>query len=185
MIERLREETRLLHEEIEKENLASRIMDHSIDVETYKLLLLQNYLAYRSTENAIFEYLPEMQPGKYLQLEKDLFALKVPFSDISFSTDFECNNRAEAFGAAYVVEGSALGGMLIARNLKNCPGLKEVERFHFFSGSKAGLESWKRFKNELEAQNFSEAEVQLSIQKARDTFLFFKKVFSTTFAVNL
>ena len=184
MIERLREETRLLHEEIEKENLASRIMDHSIDVETYKLLLLQNYFAYRSTEKAIFEYLPEMQPGKYLRLEKDLLALKVPFSEISFSSDFECNNRAEAFGASYVVEGSALGGMVIAKNLKKCQDLKEVETFHFFSGSKTELESWKHFKNELEVQDFSEAEVQLSIQKAKETFLFFQKVFSTAFEVN-
>lgn len=183
MIERLKEETKLLHGEIEKENLANRIMDHSIDPETYKLLLLQNYFAYRSVENAIFEHLSKMQPSKYLQLEKDIRALEIPLFETSFSAEFSCENKAEAFGAAYVVEGSALGGMLIAKNLEKCEKLKEVENFYFFSGNKESLDSWKAFKTALAEQDFSEPEAQQAISKAQDTFRFFKKVFSTEFSV--
>lgn len=181
MIEKLKEETRQLHGEVEQDNLASRIMDHSIDLEVYKLLLLQNYFAYRSTENAIFEWLPELQPGKFRTLEQDLEALKVAFSEISFSSEFSCKNRAEAFGAAYVVEGSALGGMLIAKNLKKCEALKEVDDFYFFSGNKNDLEAWKNFKTLLLTEEFSETEENMAIQKAKETFVFFKKVFKTDF----
>lgn len=183
MIEKLKEETRDLHEEVEKDNLAGQIMDHSIDEETYSLLLLQNYFAYRSVESAIFEWLPKMKPVKYLQLEQDLRALKIPFFEIPFSAEFSCNNRAEAFGAAYVVEGSALGGMLIAKNLKRCQKLESIEEFYFFNGNKNNLDSWKGFKNAIFEEDFSEEESQMCIEKARDTFRFFKKVFSTDFSV--
>ena len=183
MIERLKEETRVLHEEIERENLANRIMDHSINMKEYKLLLLQNFLAYRSVENAIFEYLPKMQPEKYLRLEKDLTALEVSFSECSFSSEFRCDNEAEAFGAAYVVEGSSLGGLLIAKNLKKCSRLNEVDEFYFFDGNKDHLASWKTFKNALAAKHFSEVEAQLAVDKAKETFLFFKKLFQTRFSL--
>lgn len=181
IIERFREETRQLHEEIEQENLANQIMNHSIDPETYKLLLLQNYLAYRSVENAIFERLPQMQPEKYLRLEKDLEALDISVSPIA--AEFSCENRAEAYGAAYVVEGSALGGMLIAKNLKQCQKLENIEDFFFFSGKKDQLESWKDFKKALAEEDFSEEQIQLSIEKAKDTFRFFKDLFKTDFPV--
>lgn len=183
MIEKLRNETRVLHEEIEQENLANRIMEHTINNEEYKLLLLQNFFAYRSVENAIFECLPEMRPEKYLRLEKDLKALEISFSEISFTSNFSCDNEAEAFGAAYVVEGSALGGLLIAKNLKKCNELKDVEEFHFFNGDKNQLESWKGFKNALAARDFSEEEKQLAVNKAKETFMFFKKIFQTNFSL--
>lgn len=183
MIEKLREETRLLHEEIEKENPANLIMDHSITLEIYKLLLLKNYVAYRSVENAISEYLPVMQTKKYLELEKDLKALNIPFSEIPVSAEFSCNSKPEAFGAAYVIEGSALGGMLLARNLKKCSMLEEVEEFHFFSGHKDNLQSWKSFKNALAEQDFSEEEIGLGVEKAKETFSFFKRSFLTDFSV--
>ena len=51
MLQTLREQTATLHKEIEKDNTAGLIMDHSITLEEYKLLLLQNYLAYKIVED--------------------------------------------------------------------------------------------------------------------------------------
>ena len=72
MIQRLKEATRELHEQVEAQNLAKQIMDHSIDLETYKLLLLQNFTAYQATETAIKQVLPEYSGKKHKQLQKDL-----------------------------------------------------------------------------------------------------------------
>ena len=77
MMNKLREATASLHEQIEKENLARHILDHSISLEDYKLLLLQNYIAYAVTEKAIAAHLVGYKGAKHLQLEKDLLELQV------------------------------------------------------------------------------------------------------------
>lgn len=181
MIERLKLETRDLHEQIEEENLAKQIMNHSIDEETYKLLLLQNYLAYRETENEIKKFLPHFEAEKHLQLKEDLDSLKVSTERPSKNAIFECHSKAEALGAAYVVEGSALGGMVLAKNLIKCEGLKEIKVHHFFSGDKGSLNTWKCFKEEIEQYAFTEAEELEAINKAKETFQFFGSIFRTEY----
>lgn len=177
MIKRLKEETRLLHEQIESKNLARHIMDHSMNLETYKLLLLQNYLAYRETETEIKKFLPNYAAKKHAQLEQDLKQLGVPTQIPLEKTAFECHSRAEALGAAYVVEGSALGGLLLAKNIPKCPDLANIERHHFFNGEKDNLKDWKSFKEELESYDFSDTEESEALEKAKDTFRFFEKIF--------
>ncbi len=181
MITKFRERTRELHEQIEKENQAKKIMDHSIDLEEYKLLLLQNFIAYRTVENEISRHIPEYKSSKHQQLEKDLNALDVDFSvALEFGSGFICNNYIEALGAAYVVEGSALGGMVISKELKACPNLKGLEDQHFFSGKRDNLKSWNRFKKELNSREFSEEEKEQASEKAQDTFRFFEDIFTST-----
>lgn len=180
MITRFRERTRELHEQIEKENQAKKIMDHSIDLKEYKGLLLQNYIAYRTVEKEISRHIPTYEGSKHQQLEKDLNALDVDFSVASeFESGFQCSSYLEALGAAYVVEGSALGGMVIAKELKECQNLKDLEDQHFFSGKRDNVQSWNRFKKELNSREYSEEEKELASEKAKETFQFFGEVFST------
>lgn len=181
MISRFREATRELHEQIEKENQAKKIMDHSISMEEYKLLLLQNYIAYRTVEKEISRFLPEYEASKYRQLEKDLEQLKVDVSIASqYESEFTCRNEVEALGAAYVVEGSVMGGMVISRELKNCPKLEDIGNQHFFSGDRDNVKSWNKFKKGLESRDYTEAEKEEAAEKARDTFRFFRKAFSVS-----
>lgn len=177
MIKRLKEETRDLHEQVEQENLAGFIMDHSIDPEQYKLLLLQNYIAYRETETEIKNFLPNFAGNKHLQLQKDLEDLNVSEGSSAEDISFKCRTTAEAFGAAYVVEGSALGGMIIAKNLQHCKKLNQDWKHHFFNGDRENVKNWNSFKKELEAYPFSLLEEEQAVQKAKETFLFFKKIF--------
>ncbi|MGB4400332.1 MAG: biliverdin-producing heme oxygenase [Daejeonella sp.] len=178
MIQRLKEATRELHEQVETQNLAMQIMDHSIDLETYKLLLLQNYIAYQATENAIKQFLPEYNGKKHKQLQQDLEELGVTIESPSPVDPFECHSQAEALGAAYVVEGSALGGMLISKNLEKCRGLDSIEQHHFFNGNKDSLEDWNSYKIALEQYKFSEATENEALEKAKETFRFFQEVFN-------
>lgn len=175
MTERFKEATKELHEQVEKENLARFIMDHSIDLETYRLLLLQNYLAYKKTETVIGSYIKEYKGTKHQQLSKDLKNLDTP--EVLIDPHFSCNSVAEAFGAAYVVEGSALGGMVLAKNIPQCSGLSAIEIHYFFNGDRDNLKAWKDFKNELLKQDFSEKEQLEATEKAKDTFRFFREIF--------
>ena len=176
MIERLKEETKELHNEVEQHTLARHIMDHTIDLEMYRLLLWQNYIAYAVTEKEIAQHIKEYRGEKHLRLKKDLHRLNISQEIPAEVPIFECRNKAEAYGATYVVEGSALGGMLLARNLEKCDELKSIPEHHFFNGDKNSLQEWKNFKESLSAQSFSEAEKEQSIAKAKETFEFFGEI---------
>lgn len=176
MTTRFKAATAELHREVETENLARFIMDHSIERETYELLLLQNYLAYKTTESAIASHIEGYKGNKHLLLAKDIENLQLERPELPLA--FNCNSRAAAFGAAYVVEGSALGGLVLATHISKCPGLDTIGKHYFFNGSKENLANWNRFKEGLGAQDFSEEELDEAIQKAQDTFRFFQRIYS-------
>lgn len=181
MIKRFREATEQLHRDIEKENAAAKIIDHSITPQEYKLLLLQNYIAYKVTEDEIAKYLPGEGVPKHHRLKNDLDYLKVDTSvSEQYKDRFTCNSHAEALGAAYVVEGSALGGMVIAKELKQCVNLHGLEASHFFNGDRNNIKSWNTFKKQLETTYLTEEEAAAATEKAKETFRFFGKVFRLT-----
>lgn len=178
MLERLRDATKQLHDEIEQDNLASKIMSHEISLDEYKLLLLQNYIAYKITEEQIGQHLDNWESDKSLRLKKDLDALKVDTSVLAdFQNRFKIKNRTEAIGATYVLEGSALGGMQIAKELPNCQNLQETGKPHFFTPKRQSMEGWNIFLKRLRNSEFSEEEKSMAAQKARETFIFFGEVF--------
>lgn len=181
MLNNLRDSTKKLHEDLEKENLAGQIISHEISLENYKLLLLQNYIAYKITEAEISKFIPSYQSDKSDKLAKDLEALDV---DNSISEDFQGKFRVdsyeEAIGAAYVVLGSALGGMYISKELPNCSSLNGVPQPHFFNGDRDGVKSWNKFVKELKAEDFTETQIKEASKKAMDTFEFFGLVFKET-----
>lgn len=181
MLTKLKNATEELHREIEKDNIAGLIISNEISLEDYKLLLLQNYIAYSITEPAIAKYLDHYQIQKSPRLLKDLDQLGVIYAPRpQLRERFRIINRAEAFGAAYVVEGSALGGMMISKQIPHCPGLKEIKDHHFFNGDRGNVKSWNAFSKFLKKQEFTALEEIQAIDKARDTFLFFGEVFRTT-----
>ena len=182
MTAKLKTETQELHDRIEEKNLARQIMDGSIDLKTYELLLLQNYIAYRQTETEIGKFLANYTGSKHLQLKQDLENLGMTEAIPLKNDNFQCNSPAEALGAAYVVEGSALGGMVLAKKLRNCTALGNLPPQHFFSGNKENLKDWRNFKEELEQYSFTEAEEVEAIEKAKETFRFFEKIFDQDFS---
>ncbi|WP_373056188.1 biliverdin-producing heme oxygenase [Zunongwangia sp. H14] len=179
MLNELRMATAALHEQLEKENSANRILDHSISLEQYKELLYQNYVAYYITEKEIAGQLHDYQDFKYKSLEKDLTALDIPLVvPDAVAGNFICNSKIEALGAAYVVEGSAMGGRLIAKNIPECPQLHHIKNHHFFSGKRDSVKSWRSFTKKIQKKAFSEGEIQIAQKKAQETFLAFSAAFS-------
>ncbi|TQD35394.1 biliverdin-producing heme oxygenase [Haloflavibacter putidus] len=178
MLTTLKNETRDLHTATENENLANKIIDKSISKEEFHLLLLQNYVAYALTENAIADNLDDFQPEKAAVLQKDLKNLSIQSPNLNnYTYSFSCKNSAEALGAQYVVEGSALGGMVIAKHLKKCPPLANLPTQNFFSGKRENLADWKKFQNKMEEYSFTASQKEQMLEKAKETFNFFRKVF--------
>lgn len=171
----LREATQQLHADIEKDNTANKIMDHSISLKEYKLLLVQNYLAYKATEVEIQKLLPAYETDKTARLQRDLENLGI--ENLNCELNFSCENEAEAIGAAYVVEGSAMGGMLIGKEVKNCPTLDSISSQQFFNGERSSMMGWNKFLKYLRSRDFSDQEVNSATKKAKETFLLFKEAF--------
>ena len=177
MLNRLREATTLLHEQIEKDNLAGKILDQSISFQEYKCLLSQNFLAYKIVESEIAPFAPDKVDFKYRSLEKDLVNLQVPIPHIANTNlRFSCSNLAESLGAEYVVEGSALGGVLISKELRRCPFYTRMQPPEFFNGDPEKMKSWRNFLKKVKSSNFSEAEISDAVNKAKETFILFGKI---------
>lgn len=181
MLNNLRNATKELHEELEKENLAGQIISHEISLKNYKLLLLQNYISYKVTETEISKFIPSYKSAKSDKLAKDLETLNVDKSIAKeFQQKFKISSYEEALGAAYVVLGSALGGVYISKELPNCPALKDISKPNFFNGDRGGVKSWNKFVKELKAEDFTEIQIEEASKKARETFEFFRLVFKET-----
>lgn len=176
MLERLKRETAQIHQDIEKENLARFIIDHSIELFEYKKLLLQNFTAYNLTEKEISTFLPSFRGDKHLEIAKDLENLGLA-ATIPENLCFNISAPAEAYGAAYVVLGSGLGGMVISKHIEKCKNLKDIHDPVFFSINSRNIEDWKNFQKEIEKISFSEEEQEMAIRKAKETFSFFAKIF--------
>jgi heme oxygenase (biliverdin-IX-beta and delta-forming) len=85
------------------------------------------------------------------------------------------NSYAGALGAAYVLEGSTLGGVIIAKMIRQqLPELPTGKGFSFFTcyGENAS-EMWKKFRTYLHALTRKEDQV-ITAETARQTFLKFK-----------
>lgn len=178
MLDELRSATKELHDQLEKENLAQYIVNHKITLEEYKLLLLQNYIAYKITETEIQQYIPNYNSEKSAQLYLDLKELEVPnIATTSLEQGFQLNSYEEALGAAYVVLGSALGGVYISKEISKCPQLVDIPKPHFFNGNRGGVKAWNKFVKELKAKDFSEGQIDTATKKACETFEFFSLIF--------
>lgn len=179
MLNRLREATESLHKELEKENLANRIIDHSINEDQYYLLLYQNLLAYQAIELELKRFLPEIQ-FKTPSITEDLSASGKYDPEMENPLNFNCETEAEAIGAAYVVEGSSLGGMVIGKHIKECPSLTTLKEQRFFSGERENMKGWNAFLKLLRDRDFSEEEKQRAAAKAIEAFELFGKAYNIT-----
>lgn len=182
MLNRLREATAELHKKLEGDNLANKIMDHSISLEEYKLLLYQNFVAYCTVEEQLAAFIPQNDNNKSENLKKDLAAMGITNFDCDVLSEFQCKNEAEAIGAAYVIEGSAMGGMIIGKEVHNCEALKHLPEQNFFSGSRNSIKGWNAFLKFLRSREFSETEKQLAATKAQETFKLFEEAFNIEFS---
>lgn len=144
----------------------------------YAAILKMFYGYFYPVERSIQQHLKESHLSDINERRKadailqDLGALKMHNQEVALCTKLpSLQNTAGAFGALYVLEGSTLGGKMIARMLTKNPVVPETA-LHFFSGYKEQTGSkWKSF---LEVFNQQPQEGEV-VAAANDTFYFLKR----------
>lgn len=154
----LKQNTAEFHDEAEKLFNSDKIFSKTFTVEDYKKIINTNYLMLLHSENKIFSSLSDRfaeklhldQRVKLPLIEKDLAGLAIENQTASHHLEFA--NENEALGAMYVIEGSTLGGNVIAKQLSKTEGFDDVT-FNFFGCYKENTGSmWKNFKEVLDSE---------------------------------
>ena len=177
----LKEQTQDLHSTIENDSVMSRLMQENLTPDEYGRLLLKLLSVHEFMENQL-KQIPELHEAvpdfsrrqKSESLKKDLKALGmiVP-KDFSLKTSFRLQNVSEAMGAMYVLEGSSLGGQVIAKKLKQHRFISQ-HTLNFFShyGAETGL-LWRQFLTALEkAEIEGRIDSVQAVHGARSSFQF-------------
>jgi heme oxygenase len=147
----LKEQTKQQHDDTEAKLQSQKIFDKSYTLDDYKTLLIHNFKLISRYEPQIQDQLRNYHELK-LDLRSKISALKTDLNNLNIETECETplhnlENEAEAFGALYVMEGSTLGGNVIAKQLKRNPEFENVE-FNYFGvyGENTGP-FWQEFKS--------------------------------------
>ncbi|UZO81119.1 biliverdin-producing heme oxygenase [Aquimarina sp. ERC-38] len=181
MLDDLKRATAAAHEKAEEHNPARHIIDHSITENQYHKLLAHNYQVYYAVEKFADNHkskLPEkvqnlLSFNKTDRLKNDLESLgqsvaEIPDIDLTIPA-----TRASIIGALYVIEGSMMGGMLIARHLKQCDQLSQKESKFYGGKPQQHVQRWQQFKDSVVDENFTDQEVQEAIKSANIIFKLF------------
>lgn len=154
----LKSQTADLHSSIERNSLMSRVMEPDFSEQEYIRLLQKQLSFYLKVEASLhkiprlMELLPDSKNRiKSHSLRQDLAAMNSPV--LEEEVHLPINNLAQALGVLYVLEGSSLGGQVIARKLKD-HGFINDQNLNFFNhyGSETGV-FWRRFLAFLEEQS--------------------------------
>lgn len=150
------------------------IQDQSICLESYQRLLDRLYGFY-----VPFEIATRISFQRSQWLESDLLATRaknLAFAAIPLCRAIpELNTPERLCGAMYVVEGSALGGRGLARNLDHLlgRGIPEGRRFFEGRGSETGL-AWRGWLTELDVFEHNTVSRYEVVRAAVETFLVFE-----------
>ncbi|CAL75166.1 putative Bacteriophytochrome heme oxygenase, BphO-like [Bradyrhizobium sp. ORS 278] len=156
---RLRNETRAAHESIEKNGCLKRLLADDLTRSEYAGILRRLTAFYVPVEREWLrwaEQLPaalelEARAGKAALLFADLAALQAPAPDRAAYADFAPFDAVEqAWGCIYVIEGSTMGGQLIARSLLQTLKVTSGNGASFYSpyGTDVGAK-WQAFKKAM------------------------------------
>lgn len=156
--EYLKQNTAEFHDAAEKLFSSDKIFSKTFTLEDYKKIINTNYLMLLNSEDKIFNSLSDnfseklrLNERKKLPLiEKDLASLSLKNRTAAHHLEFA--NENEALGAMYVIEGSTLGGNVIAKQLSKTEGFDEVT-FNFFGCYQENTgPMWKNFKEVLDTE---------------------------------
>jgi len=180
--ERLKEETRSLHDALEQNPFMQKMENRSFNHKDYQTLLMLFYGLHHMTEGQLSEYEELNMPlrERTSSLEHDLKELGCSESCMHKSCDMDLEIKidtlSKAYGALYVLEGSRMGGMFLTKMIRSSLG--EDVPMRYFEGFKektpAYVHEFKEFLNEKETIiNAKEC-----IQCAKETFIFVNYLFT-------
>lgn len=186
LLEQLRQETRPLHEQTEQLFYTETLRNGTLSAMEYSHLLRTHLVFHQALESAIDrndeffrEYEPEVRrktPWLLTDLAHVDEALPVPMPEL-----FANWSPVSLLGAAYVGEGSMLGGTVIGRMLQQNEAVKPLlaEQGRFYQGYGSDLGSnWKMFGAFLTQRGTPHADEVVAA--ADETFRAYQSIFLLT-----
>ena len=131
--------------------------------------------------------LPQVAGGRCARLRADLHGLGLSAADIAalplHPSPPACETPAAAWGIAYVLEGSTMGGRLMSRHLAAHPDPTMPAHSHHFDayGARTGA-CWRAFRSGLDALVLEEGREASLETAARDSFTRLADWFEQRFA---
>ena len=180
----LKEETKELHREVEAVFYGKQIMDSSLTKIQYTEMIVKNQYIFHSIEGILkteftdfFENL-KYQPNLNRQdlLDKDIIYLGIQTVDFSVKLPTYLSTQ-EVAGALYVMEGSMLGGKMIARCLERNTNLDKISDYYFYNSDKDIKTEWNEFRTFISEFINPSSDYSLVKEGAVNTFNFFKSVY--------
>lgn len=170
----LRSATHDIHERLHRHPALAAVQDGTIDRVAYRRLLARLYGFHIGFERAA-----RIKPERSVWLEKDLAALEMnpeQRATLPLCQGFPSLALPEALlGALYVVEGSALGGVALARGLDGLTGVGVLDGRRFFTGHKSETGSaWRAYLARLSATPWTAEQQATIIATATATFALFE-----------
>lgn len=179
----LREQTGELHRRLESGPLPKTLMSEKVEARCYAAFLRANYRVFAALEPEVAERLAAINDGalrfeKHRLIAKDLAALGeeeiLNPPSVAFIID-----EPSAWGAAYVLEGSALGGKVILKHLQNFERMRSLNAFAYLSGEGVEKTRWPAFKQLLEDRlQGAPKKLEAAASAAIETFLLMEYAFS-------
>ena len=179
--QKLKEGTRVQHEEVEKQMYADEIFNKTLTSAQYKQLIITNYIFHALLEDTISAALPQnIQSQIQIDKRRKLPALEADIKELQLSVPFdteipvpEIHNSNQALGVLYVMEGATLGGNVIVKHLKQTPGFNSVQ-FHYYGIYQEQTGPyWKSF---TDCINQSVTDDNACVQSAVDAFDLLKTI---------
>ena len=179
----IKEHTKSSHRQLEKV-MVKQLRAIQTNEDYIKLLQLF-YSYFGALEDEIGQYLKadqfreDFQRRKASRLIEDIKALGGRPEKKAKQADLPViENRLQAFGALYVIEGSTLGGQVIVKMLERQMTTNRKSGFTFFNGyGEETAKRWTSFKNLLDEQVRDETEARQILEAADVTFEKFKVMF--------
>ncbi len=178
----LKQETKTNHQQLEK--MLVKQMRLISTKEDYVKLLQLFYSYFGALEEKINQFIiphhleeeHQFQRRKTIRIAEDITVSGGVVKDKAKEEDLpEIMNRLQAFGALYVIEGSTLGGRVIAKMMQRQMDTNDLEGFTFFHGYGDETESrWTNFRELLNEQPDSLEDKEIMIRTADETFEKFK-----------
>ena len=179
VLQKLREETSDLHNQMENTPLLNHFREKTISDESYSLILKKFFSFFSNLEtelnsfSEIENFLPDYHERRKSNLIlTDLKALNQAPLNITEKIIPDISSAGEAFGCLYVMEGSTLGGKIISSVImeKLKIGAETGGSFFYGYGPETGIK-WKNFCSALNTFSEEKKQEDAVVKGASETFL--------------
>lgn len=178
MRDSLRAATSAVHARLHRHSGLSAAASGVIEIDLYRALLIRLYGFHRAFDASIEEYaylLGDDTPSRSSLIESDLSAFGVAPEGVPLCEKLpRVRNEAQALGALYVVEGSSLGGAIIANALKPVLAPLKGAGCRFFSNDGAKRGGWRRLLAKIETLHGQPELERAATDAAISTFQLFE-----------